>query len=109
MVNFSSVFEVKIRKYRKNDLGEFENDLESVFVLADDIQEAFERAEEYAGELNQNGTWPVYDIETLDNLGPIFTGIVEDDFEEEELIPETGILSDYPGMFCSPNDEDYFA
>ena len=84
---FMYTFSIHYRLY----VGDAEPVSDVVFVIADDIEGSLEKVKEFLSLViaNQGG---FYEITGSSQRDPVFVG-VEQEIEEQELLPETGILT----------------
>jgi hypothetical protein len=87
------VYSVGIRKYRvQTEVREAEVDLEYVNVLAEDLEEALEKAKDYAELLNNSKTWGFYEIESINlTYNSVYTGV--EYLSDLSAIPVSGSLT----------------
>lgn len=82
---FSRVFEVTINLYGYNN----DVEVETIFVLAEDIEDAVEQGKDYADTLNYEDLL-IYEVVSAEICCDIFVGIhEEEDTEEVTLTPHS--------------------
>jgi hypothetical protein len=79
--NFSTLYDVTIRKYKSTDQ---DSDEEEIQVLANSLREANELAEDYAEAVGQDGPYHFYDIVCINDIGTVFTGMTPDAVKDTE-------------------------
>lgn len=96
---FSFVYNVRIDKYRREFESEqqevtYSSDTEVITVMADDLIDAYCKAEEYAEYANRHGVWEFYDVVDAERGEQILLWMDEDhetdDIVEEEIVPQNG-------------------
>ena len=89
---FGYIYQVTIEKYRLKH-GDAQTEEEVVFILAEDIDDAMDKGADYADSINQSKEWNFYEIVGVKRGESIFLGLQED-IEELEILPETGISAE---------------
>ena len=105
-LSLSRVFDVTIRKYKRNSffVGDYESNEEVISVLADNIEEAVELGKDYAEFLNSSGSWEWYEIvDTVLTVENVFLGVEEEDTIEIEYVPEPP--EGHPATWTPPVEE----
>ena len=98
--NFSRVFEVTIKKYKITESlwgptipDDVSSEEEVVVLLADGLEEAIEKGNEYADAMMPSGNWKVYEIVSAKFITDVLVGFDVDDEVEIVYTPEDGAYS----------------
>jgi len=72
--DFSFIYDVTIRRYKEDLFKNQEYNDVDVFVLANGLREATDKAEDYAELVNQEGPYKFYEVVSVTECDEIYTG-----------------------------------